>query len=272
MPGATGDSQSSAGLRPRPFGSRSSCLERPATPKSMPGPARSRPATGTSCRRAVVPCRVPEGGLSSPLAAGSVISLTAGWSSLVARRAHNPKVVGSNPTPATNLRVKAQVRDLGLHRCRAGVTGDVDRLPNDRGVDLGLCDGSAGRRLPARGTDKVRELVRCGRTHAWEQVLVGVHRERWVGMTESFRHDLDGDAICDEERRVSVVRTVEADAREIVSLHDAIEELRDRLWVEGSGAGCRRWRMFPAFHRPPATSRIRSRMRKDGREPSLRRQ
>ena len=27
----------------------------------------------------------------------------AGWSSLAARRAHNPKVVGSNPTPATNL-------------------------------------------------------------------------------------------------------------------------------------------------------------------------
>ncbi len=24
-----------------------------------------------------------------------------GWSSLVARRAHNPKVVGSNPSPAT---------------------------------------------------------------------------------------------------------------------------------------------------------------------------
>ena len=28
--------------------------------------------------------------------------LVAGWSSLVARRAHNPKVVGSNPAPATN--------------------------------------------------------------------------------------------------------------------------------------------------------------------------
>jgi hypothetical protein len=27
--------------------------------------------------------------------------LDAGWSSLAARRAHNPKVVGSNPTPAT---------------------------------------------------------------------------------------------------------------------------------------------------------------------------
>src|SRR5438876_4094627 len=28
-------------------------------------------------------------------------SSDAGWSSLVARRAHNPEVVGSNPTPAT---------------------------------------------------------------------------------------------------------------------------------------------------------------------------
>ena len=27
----------------------------------------------------------------------------AGWSSLVARRAHNPKVVGSNPAPATKV-------------------------------------------------------------------------------------------------------------------------------------------------------------------------
>jgi hypothetical protein len=29
--------------------------------------------------------------------------LVAGWSSLVARQAHNLKVVGSNPTPAPNL-------------------------------------------------------------------------------------------------------------------------------------------------------------------------
>ena len=34
------------------------------------------------------------------------MSLTdAGWSSLVARRAHNPKVVGSNPAPATKSSV-----------------------------------------------------------------------------------------------------------------------------------------------------------------------
>ena len=32
-----------------------------------------------------------------------VFAFVAGWSSLVARRAHNPKVVGSNPAPATNL-------------------------------------------------------------------------------------------------------------------------------------------------------------------------
>ena len=31
----------------------------------------------------------------------------AGWSSLVARRAHNPKVVGSNPAPATTLQLNA---------------------------------------------------------------------------------------------------------------------------------------------------------------------
>ncbi len=29
--------------------------------------------------------------------------LSAGWSSLAARRAHNPKVVGSNPAPATRF-------------------------------------------------------------------------------------------------------------------------------------------------------------------------
>ena len=40
-----------------------------------------------------------------PLSWGLIVNLddtrVAGWSSLVARRAHNPKVVGSNPAPAT---------------------------------------------------------------------------------------------------------------------------------------------------------------------------
>jgi hypothetical protein len=32
------------------------------------------------------------------------LSFIAGWSSLVARQAHNLKVVGSNPTPATKTK------------------------------------------------------------------------------------------------------------------------------------------------------------------------
>ena len=43
----------------------------------------------------------------------------AGWSSLVARRAHNPKVVGSNPAPATN--------PLFLKRCDATLAQLVER-------------------------------------------------------------------------------------------------------------------------------------------------
>src|SRR5580700_5749946 len=38
-----------------------------------------------------------------------VVFLDAGWSSLVARQAHNLKVVGSNPAPATNLGPKTHV-------------------------------------------------------------------------------------------------------------------------------------------------------------------
>jgi ribosome maturation factor RimP len=34
-----------------------------------------------------------------------MFALDAGWSSLAARRAHNPKVVGSNPAPATKFLV-----------------------------------------------------------------------------------------------------------------------------------------------------------------------
>jgi hypothetical protein len=34
------------------------------------------------------------------------VRIGAGWSSPVARQAHNLKVVGSNPTPATNLKAR----------------------------------------------------------------------------------------------------------------------------------------------------------------------
>ncbi len=38
----------------------------------------------------------------------------AGWSSLVARRAHNPKAVGSNPAPATTFQKRPNMKMLGL--------------------------------------------------------------------------------------------------------------------------------------------------------------
>ena len=47
----------------------------------------------------------------------------AGWSSPVARWAHNPKVAGSNPAPATKLLIGG-VAQLAEHRvCNAGVRG-----------------------------------------------------------------------------------------------------------------------------------------------------
>src|SRR5947208_14760353 len=39
----------------------------------------------------------------------------AGWSSLVARRAHNPEVVGSNPTPATSIMRNAKFEIRNVH-------------------------------------------------------------------------------------------------------------------------------------------------------------
>ncbi len=38
---------------------------------------------------------------SSPVSRSQKQKIGAGWSSLVARRAHNPEVAGSNPAPAT---------------------------------------------------------------------------------------------------------------------------------------------------------------------------
>ena len=45
----------------------------------------------------------------------------AGWSSSVARRAHNPKAVGSNPTPATIWSVSLEAHDACLSRRRSRV-------------------------------------------------------------------------------------------------------------------------------------------------------
>ena len=50
-------------------------------------------------------------------------SRNAGWSSSVARRAHNPKVAGSNPAPATN-----KFKDLRLNCCKSFFFGFANLL------------------------------------------------------------------------------------------------------------------------------------------------
>ena len=65
----------------------------------------------------------------------------AGWSSLVARRAHNPKVVGSNPTPATK-EAPCNARGFWLFRVRSIWPSWVIRSATSdptQQTDLGTC-------------------------------------------------------------------------------------------------------------------------------------
>ena len=50
-------------------------------------------------------------------------NIDAGWSSLEARRAHNPEVIGSNPIPATMCLVSSvgRAEEIGRASCRERV-------------------------------------------------------------------------------------------------------------------------------------------------------
>jgi hypothetical protein len=78
--------------------------------KIIPGSPRGA-ASGSACRSFVTLSVATEQrlltGTATPLCCRS---LAARWSSLVARRAHNPKVVGSNPTRATDTPEKGRHR------------------------------------------------------------------------------------------------------------------------------------------------------------------
>ncbi len=58
----------------------------------------------------------------------------AGWSSLVARRAHNPEVEGSNPSPATQ---HIPTRREGAPVSQAGIAGTLNTLHPPLGKCLG---------------------------------------------------------------------------------------------------------------------------------------
>ena len=59
--------------------------------------------------------------------------INAGWSSLEARRAHNPKVIGSNPVPATHAQL-AQLVEQRTENPR--VSGSIP--------ELGICNNFMG--------------------------------------------------------------------------------------------------------------------------------
>jgi hypothetical protein len=105
--------------------------------------------------------------------------------------------------------MNAQVTRPGRSTFRVRVTGDVYRLIQTRAGELAFRGVVAGRRLPARGGDECGESLGCGGAHARQQVLVGVHGERRVGVTEAFGHDLDRGPVSDEQRRVGVAQVVE---------------------------------------------------------------
>jgi hypothetical protein len=73
----------------------------------------------------------------------------AGWSSPVARQAHNLKVIGSNPIPATKIDPvdQAQASSAGFFRGRWPSRNDRDRHRQEATIDCGVYRGR--RRLSA---------------------------------------------------------------------------------------------------------------------------
>jgi hypothetical protein len=71
----------------------------------------------------------------------------AGWSSLVARRAHNPEVEGSNPSPATlkNLICQPHSRRSRLSSGKHPLKGDIQMRLAVGVIRQGLSDPRRGR-------------------------------------------------------------------------------------------------------------------------------
>ena len=78
------------------------------------------------------------------------LNSNAGWSSLEARRAHNPKVVGSNPAPAILFAQIAQLVEQGTENpCVAGSIPALGICPakEDKQFNITWSISSVGRAL-----------------------------------------------------------------------------------------------------------------------------
>src|SRR5690349_22784767 len=86
----------------------------------------------------------------------------AGWSSLVARRAHNPKVAGSNPAPATRKRRGACVGASFL----LGIATSAAFRPPSGAASQTEAFGQAARRVLLGVEPCVEDLARHRALHA----------------------------------------------------------------------------------------------------------
>ena len=91
-----------------------------------------------------------------------VFHSVAGWSSSVARRAHNPKVAGSNPAPATNQKARKQ--------CVSGLSAFSGR-----------------RRIGPPCTKYVPRRRESAPGDAGRRPDVATHREWWSGVVTACR-------------------------------------------------------------------------------------
>src|SRR5271156_1009439 len=102
----------------------------------------------------------------------------AGWSSLVARRAHNPEVVGSNPTPATIARFEGRAQALGLCCFRTSTSESACRFPSE------TRDCNAGHRLEDTAPEALSPILYSMVPHQRGRSLV-------AGRTDASSRPLD---------------------------------------------------------------------------------
>ena len=140
------------GPHPIPFRTRSLSPPGPMVLRLKARESRSSPGLPSGCVSGSPSSRILSAGPSRRLA------IAAGWSSPVARQAHNLKVIGSNPIPAPKLEA-APVSSGGRFRLTATpAPGPMVRQPSD----LGRPTSGGGQDWPA----DAKAQPRCGRLRA----------------------------------------------------------------------------------------------------------